>query len=93
MVTSQALARNSKEDQLRSRLTELLHRLEQIESIVTVSATALIHQNCERDADVARILQRDVVDRLSMETEWITELLRGLNSPHKSEVKVKRARK
>lgn len=66
--------------QLKSRLTELLHRLEQIEAVVSVASAALRHQNCERDVDVARVLQREVGDRLSVEADNVRALLRTVTA-------------
>jgi len=66
------------EQQMRMRLSELVRALEQIEAIVSVATAALRHQNCERDADVAQVLQRDVNDRISVEREKTGALLASL---------------
>jgi hypothetical protein len=68
----------SKEQQVRMRLNELVRTLEQIEAVISVSTAALRHQNCEKDADVARVLQRAVGDRLSVEIEKTGALLAAL---------------
>ncbi len=65
----------TRDQQVRTRLGELLRSLEQIESVISVATAALRHQNCERDMDVARVLQRSAGDRLSVEIERTTELL------------------
>lgn len=65
----------TRDQQVKVRLSELLRSLEQIESVLSVAAAALRHQNCEKDVDVARVLQRDAGDRLSVEIEKIEILL------------------
>jgi Spy/CpxP family protein refolding chaperone len=64
--------------QVRARLTELIRSLEQIEAVVNVATAALEHQNADRDEDVARVLQRNVGDRISAEIEKTAALLASL---------------
>ena len=56
-----------------ARLEEALAHLNEIRSMVVVAAAALHRQNCELDADIARVLQRSVasgiadqIDRLAI---------------------------
>ncbi len=81
MGSGQSSGRAASRDQhIRTRLGELLRALEQIESVLSVAAAALRHQNCEKDVDVARVLQRDAGDRLSVEIEKIEALLATFNT-------------
>jgi hypothetical protein len=75
-----------REQQVQARLGELLRALEQVESVITVAATALRHQNCERDVDVARVLQRSACDRLSVEIDKTGELLALFGSRQEAEL-------
>jgi hypothetical protein len=47
-----------------TQLGEVLRQLQQIQSVVVVAVAALRHQNCELDADISRVLQRSVADRI-----------------------------
>lgn len=77
MATGQAI---TKEQQVRSRLGEMLRGLEQVEAVISVAVAALKYQDCERDADVARVLQRNAGDRLAVEIERISTLLPALSA-------------
>lgn len=65
----------SRDEPTRGRLREMKLLLEQVESVISVAVAALEHQNCERDADVARVLQRSAGDKLSVVIETLTTLL------------------
>ena len=64
-----------KEHPIRNRLDEVVRGLEHVEAVISVATAALKHQDCERDAEVARVLQRNAGDRLAVEIERISTLL------------------
>jgi hypothetical protein len=73
-----ALARAHLAAPLEARLTELVTELELARAAVVASAAALRHQNCEIDADIARVLQRRIGDVLGAQIERTEELLAAL---------------
>jgi hypothetical protein len=75
------------EQQLRAHLHDLLQTLEQVESVIAVAVGALEHQNCDRDIDVARVLQRNAGDRISMAIDKTTHLLDHLAATNKPSAK------
>ena len=62
---------------LRSELGEVVEQLRQVQSVVVVSVAALRQQNCELDADIAKVLQRGVVDHIEDQVERLESLIRG----------------
>jgi hypothetical protein len=68
----------AREHPVQQRLVELIRSLEQMESVVRVATAALENQNSDRDEDVARVLRRNVGDRLSAEIEKMAQLLASL---------------
>ncbi len=52
-----------------ARLEEALAHLDEIRSMVVMAAAALRQQNCELDADIARVLQRSVAGRIADQIE------------------------
>jgi hypothetical protein len=64
--------------QTRAHLEDLVLRLEVLRSAVSICASALRHQNCEIDEDVACVLQRNVGDRLGEEIDRTNQLLLDL---------------
>jgi len=67
-------------DQARAELQDIALRLEVVRSASTICATALRHQNCEIDDDVANVLQRNVGDRVGEEIERLNRVLSALES-------------
>ena len=65
-------------DQTRTELQDMALRLEVVRSASTICATALRHQNCEIDEDVATVLQRNVGDKVGEEIERLNRLLSAL---------------
>ncbi len=63
---------------VRTHLAQLLTELELARAAVVASVAALRHQNCEIDADIARVLQRRVGDVLGAQIEGTEELLASL---------------
>lgn len=63
---------------VRAHLAQLLTELELARAAVVASVAALRHQNCEIDADIARVLQRRVGDVLGVQIEKAEELLAAL---------------
>ncbi|GEM_PF-3311553 len=64
-----------------SHLTELVGRLQLAHAAVTTATAALRQQNCELDADVARLLERCVADVLAEQLEETEALLGALPGP------------
>lgn len=62
----------------RAALEEVIQHLRQIQSAVTVAVAALRHQSCERDEDIANVLQHTVVDGLEYQIEKTEAVLRSL---------------
>ncbi len=60
---------------VRAQLAQLVTELELTRASVVASVGALRDQNCEIDADVARVLQRHVSDVLGTQIEKAQELL------------------
>ena len=56
------------------RLGEVLRHLQLIQSSVVVAVAALRQQNCELDADISRVLQRSVADRIQDQIERLERL-------------------
>jgi len=65
-------------DHTRAELQDIALRLEVVRSASTICATALRHQNCEIDEDVANVLQRNVGDKVGEEIERLNRLLSEL---------------
>ena len=62
----------------RAGLEEVIQHLRQIQSAVIVAVGALRHQSCERDKDIANVLQHTVVDGLEDQIEKTEAVLRSL---------------
>lgn len=52
-----------------ARLKEALAHLDELRSMVVMAAAALRQQNCELDADIARVLQRSVAGGIADQIE------------------------
>lgn len=72
-------------------LRDLVRFLQQAMSTVIVSVEALRHQNADCDEDVARVLQRNVSDRLYGEVEKTTAFLATLAPKAKAANRGRRA--
>jgi hypothetical protein len=64
--------------QTRAHLQDQVLRMELLRSAVSICVSALRHQNCEIDEDVACVLQRSVSDRLADEIDRANQLLGDL---------------
>jgi predicted secreted protein len=62
----------------RTHLEDTLRRLELIRSSSAICVSALRHQNCEIDEDVAIVMQRNVADKVGEEIEKLSQLLEAL---------------
>lgn len=65
-------------EQTRAALEDMALRLEVVRSASTICATALRHQNCEIDEDVANVLQRNVGDKVGEEIERLNHIVSTL---------------
>ncbi len=65
-------------DPVRAHLAQLIAELELARAAVVASVAALHHQNCEIDADIARVLQRRVGDVIGVQVEKSQQLLAAL---------------
>jgi hypothetical protein len=66
---------------VRVELQEVIARLRQLQSTVTVAVGALRHQNADIDVDIANLLQRSVGDILQEQIEKLEALGRRLPAP------------
>jgi len=64
---------------------EMLAHLRQIQSATVVAIAALRQQSCERDEDVARVLEHSVVDALEQQIEQLRHLTRQARSPSRAQ--------
>jgi len=64
--------------QTRAELEDMMLRLEVVRSASIICISALRHQNCEIDEDVASVLQRNVGDKVGEEIERLNRLLNVL---------------
>lgn len=62
----------------RKSLEGLYLNLEIVQAGLIVAAQALLRQNADYDAEVARMLEYGVGDRLSVQLECLTELIEAL---------------
>ena len=60
---------------LQEALSDHIRGLEVAMSAVIVSISALRRQNCDIDADIARVLERSAADRLDVEIERLQSLI------------------
>ncbi len=58
----------------RSALEEAMARLVEVRSMVVVAAAALREQNGDLDADIARLLRRNVADGITEQIERLRRL-------------------
>jgi hypothetical protein len=72
--------RATRNRQIRVLLGEVIGQLEQLHSTLAVAVGALRQQNADIDADVARLLQRAVGDKIQGEIERLEAALRLLPS-------------
>jgi len=75
-VRSRAGAVRSGAGAMRSQLREAVLRLRQVQSAVVVAVAALRQQNCERDEDIAVLLQECVADRVQDQIDQLELTLR-----------------
>ena len=68
----------SRNQQARSQLAEVVGHLKQFQSTLAVAVAALRQQNADLDADVARLLQRTVGDKLQEQIDKLEAVLRLL---------------
>jgi len=61
--------------QTRAELEDMMLRLEVVRSASIICTSALRHQNCDIDEDVASVLQRNVGDKVGEEIERLNRLL------------------
>ena len=66
---------------LRAELAGVVSQLQQLQSTVAVAVSALRHQNADIDADIARLLQRSVSDKLQEQVDKLEALLRRMPPP------------
>lgn len=62
----------------RKGLEGLYLQLEIVQAGLIVAAQALWHQNADHDAEVARLLEYGVGDRLSVQLECVSEMIEKL---------------
>lgn len=77
MVNTQSIALI---DHARKVLEGLYLQCEMIQSGLIVAACALKFQNAEYDAEIARVLEYGIGDRLHVQLEVIGELIASLNA-------------
>jgi hypothetical protein len=59
---------------LHTSVDQIVIRLRNVQSAAVVAAAALRHQNSDRDADIASLLERSVVDPIQDQIDRLREL-------------------